>query len=282
MRVEKFEVFARKLDLIAGALAQGTGAAIAVRVLHTGRRKGLRIWFHDLDEKRGPVADLKPHGLKSHEVSLQFGSFSAQVLEQISNASIEDIKLARSLVRSVARCAEIDIPGQNPNEWTVKDGGFRIEVRYRHDHGLPHEDEALTETCREVIIPLMAAMAELIGYDVADNLSESETLELEGGLRRATVSKRERNPRNRLLCLRIHGEYCGCCGLDPKSQYGEVGTILEVHHLEPVSMLEHPRPYDPERDLVPLCPNCHRAVHTRRPWPLTIEELRAYMDAGND
>lgn len=274
-------MLARKLDLIAGALAQGTGAAIAVRVLDGGRRKGLRIWFNDLDERHGPVAELKPHGLKSHGISLVFGSFSAQVLEQISNASPEDIQLARSLVKSAAQSAEIDIPGQPSDEWLVRGGGFRIEARYRHDQNLPHEDEAITETCQEVIIPLMAAMAELIGYDVVEDPSASEIPEVEGGLSRATVSRRERNPRNRLLCLRIHGAYCGCCGLDPKSRYGDAGSIIEVHHLEPVSMLEQPRSYDPETDLVPLCPNCHKAVHTRRPWPLTLEELAACMETGH-
>jgi len=274
-------VLAQKLDLIADALAQGTGATIAVRVLDTGMRKGLRIWFNDLDEKHGPVAELKPHGLKSHHINLGFGTFSARVLEQISNASPEDVQLARSLVRSVARSAEIDIGGQSTDEWLVKDGGFRIEARYRHDQKLPHEDEAISETCREVIIPLMAAMAELIGYDVVEDPAASEIPEVEGGLSRAAVSRRERNPRNRLLCLRIHGAYCGCCGLDPKSRYGDAGSIIEVHHLEPVSMLERPRPYDPEVDLVPLCPNCHRAVHTRHPWPLTLEELVECMEAGH-
>lgn len=274
-------MLARKLDLIADALALGTGATTAVRVLETGRRKGLRIWFNDLDEKHGPVAELKPHGLKSHSVSLGFGSFSARVLEQISNASLEDVQLARSLVRSVAQSAEIDIPGHLGDEWLVRDGGFRIEALYRHDQNLPHEDAAIIETCREVIIPLMAAMAELIGYDVVEDPSVSEIPEVEGGLSRATVSRRERNPRNRLLCLRIHGAYCGCCRLDPKSRYGDAGGIIEVHHLEPVSMLGHPRPYDPETDLVPLCPNCHRAVHTRCPWPLTLEELAACMETGH-
>jgi len=275
-------VLARKLDLIADALAQGTGATIAVRVMETGRRKGLRIWFNDLHEKNGPVAELKPHGLRSHGINIGFGSFSAGVLEQISNASSEDLQLARSLVRSVARSAEIDIPGQSKDDWLVRDGGFRIDARYRHDHIPPHEDEAIIETCREVIVPLMAAMAELIGYDVVEDPSASAQPEVEGGLSPATVFRRERNPRNRLLCLRIHGAQCRCCGLNPESRYGAAGGIIEVHHLEPVSMLEHPRPYDPETDLVPLCPNCHRSVHTQRPWPLTLEELASYMEeAGN-
>lgn len=272
-------MLAGKRNLIAEALKQGTGAAIAVRTLDAGKRKGLRIWFNDLDEKHGPVAELKPRGLKSHDVSLSFGAFSASVLGQIKRADAEDVTLARSLVRSVARSAKIDIPGQSATEWLVRDGTFRIEARYRHEQNLPHEDAAIYETCREVIVPLMAAIAELIGYDVYEDPSASEIPEVEGGLSRATVSRRERNPRNRLLCLRIHGAQCRCCGLDPKDRYGDAGEIVEVHHLEPVSMLESPRPYDPEMDLVPLCPNCHRSVHTRRPWPLTPEELAAMMES---
>ena len=31
--------------------------------------------------------------------------------------------------------------------------------------------------------------------------------------------------------------------------------------------------YDPATDLIPLCPNCHRAVHTRRPVPWTPANL---------
>ncbi len=100
---------------------------------------------------------------------------------------------------------------------------------------------------------------------------------LEGAISRSVVNRRERNPRNRLLCIRIHGEVCTVCGLDPRVLYGDAGTIIEVHHLEPLALLVKPKPYDPCTDLVPLCPSCHRAVHTRRPIPLSIEELKALM-----
>jgi len=272
-------MLAEKRDLIAKALAHGTGAAIAVRVLDAGRRKGLRMWFHDLEEKHGPVAELQPLGLKSHVITLRFGVFSAKVLTQISQANVEDIQLARALIHSITRSAEVQILGQSLTEWMVNDGAFRIEARYRHEQYLPHEDEAIIETCEEVIIPLMAAMAELIGYDIVDDPLASEKPEMEGGVSQATISRRERNPRNRLLCLRIHGSKCASCGLEPKTIYGIAGEIIEVHHIEPVSVLTSPRPYDPELDLVPLCPNCHRAVHTRRPWPLSLDELTAAMES---
>jgi 5-methylcytosine-specific restriction protein A len=72
------------------------------------------------------------------------------------------------------------------------------------------------------------------------------------------------------------------CGLEPRRVYGEAGSIIEVHHLEPVSSLVEPRPYDPRTDLVPLCPTCHRALHTRRPIPLSIEELKTLRSSCND
>ena len=98
----------------------------------------------------------------------------------------------------------------------------------------------------------------------------------------SVVKRRERNPRNRVLCIRLKGERCAGCGLEPRKSYGSAGAIIEVHHLEPLSLLQAPRPYDPAFDLVPLCPNCHRAVHTRRPVPLSLAELTATREAARE
>jgi len=123
------------------------------------------------------------------------------------------------------------------------------------------------------MVPLMAAMAELIGYQDA----EPEEYDEEGRITESLIRRRERSARNRLLCLSIHGHRCAVCGLEPEGLYGDAGSIIEVHHLEPVSLLAEPRPYDPAADLVPLCPNCHRAAHTRRPIPWTVEDLRGKL-----
>lgn len=271
-------MLARHKMLIAEELAEGTGATIAVRPFDAGRRQGLQIWFDDLEEKRGPVAQLKPHGLLAHNVKLSFGLFSAGIVAQMAMADQEEVGLARALVRSVAKVADISIAdGQSLYSWRITNGAFEMTANYRPKELAPDGDEAVVATCREVIVPLMAAMAELIGYDVIENPADSDVPEVEGGLSRALVARRERNPRNRLLCLRIHGYTCKICRMDPRVIYGEAGGILEVHHLEPVSMLETPRPYDPETDLVPLCPNCHRAVHTSRPWPMTLTDLADIM-----
>jgi 5-methylcytosine-specific restriction protein A len=268
-----------KREMIAEEIAIGTGADIAVRTLEFGRRKGLCIWFNDLEEKSGPVAELKPHGLRSHSVKVSFGPFSGGVLAQIATADIEDIHLARSLVKSATGAAEIEVKEQTLDDWLVEDGAFEISAEFRHLACHPDSDEAIARTCSEVIVPLMAALAELIGYDTVEDPLVADPPDVEGALSHEIVCKRERNPRNRLLCLRIHGHVCKACGFEPTSLYGAAGNIIEVHHLEPVSMLIEPRAYDPETDLVPLCPNCHRAVHSRRPWPLSLEELACEMGA---
>lgn len=274
-------MLAAKKDIIQKELEEGTGAAMAVVRDRTGLRSALRIWFADLDEKHGPIAELRPHGLKGHRVDLIFGSFSAAILAQISRASPEDVQLARALVSSIQPQVELDIPGQDRLTWLVTDGRFRITAKVR-DLKCPDDDNSVITTCREVIVPLMAAMAELIGYDVIEEGVRQETAAYDGAILVSTVKRRERNPRNRLLCIRIHGEKCVACGCEPKTTYGRAGSIIEVHHLEPVSLLTEPRPYDPRTDLVPLCPNCHRAVHTRRPAPLSIEELRSLRETRHD
>ncbi len=260
--------------LIREELEAGTGAAIGMAVDGTKSRTGLRIWFSDLKERHGPVAELRPHGLKGYVVTLGFGAFAGEVVRLIASAGPEDVRLAQALVASIDSSIDLDIQGQAKTDWKITSGDFRMTAITRN---LPRDPEvALTQVSRQTIVPMMAAMAELIGYDVIEE-GDSGELEYEGAEFVATVRRRERNPRNRLLCIRLHGETCACCGLDPRGAYGCAGGIIEVHHLEPLSLLKEPRPYDPARDLIPLCPNCHRAVHTRRPEPWSLDELRKLM-----
>jgi 5-methylcytosine-specific restriction protein A len=273
-------MIANKINLILAELKDGTGAAVAAKVSHIGLRSGLRIWFDDLDERHGPVAELRPFGLKGHRVDITFGNFSGDVIAQIKIAPPEDMLLARALVSSITDDVELNLYGQALDTWEVKDGGFKITAKIRNFED-SQNDASIVATCRSVIVPIMAALAELIGYDEISQKPEKEEPAFEGAVLKSVITKRERNPRNRLLCIRIHGEQCGICSLVPHEKYGEAGSIIEVHHLEPLASLESPKPYDPATDLIPLCPSCHRAVHTRRPVPLTPEELRCIIGPEN-
>jgi 5-methylcytosine-specific restriction protein A len=261
-------------EIIKAELVEGTGAGISLSQVPGGLQTGLDIWFSDLRKRAGPVVELRAHGLKSHQVDLRFGMYSKDTLELISEAPAEDHLLARSLISSIAPYAKIAIDGQGAESWQVLDGTFRMSARIKHQQSA-NDVDAVIKTSREVIVPMMAAMAELIGYDV--NEPEGLSGEMEGTLTKVLIGRRERNPRNRLLCLRLHGHSCKCCGTVPSETYREAGGIIEVHHIQPLSDLQEPREYDPLLDLVPLCPNCHRAVHKRRETPFLVAELQVTM-----
>lgn len=263
-------------DMIRNELEVGTGAAIGMAVDQSGLRTGLRLWFEDLDERHGPVLEMKPFGMRGYRVTLGFGKFAGEVIRQIQAAGVEDVGLARALVNSIDETISLDFSGQKRDSWSVSSGAFTITATTR---GLTQDpDVAATAVTRDIVVPLMAAMAELIGYDVIEE-DETEEEAFEGAILVSTVRRRERNPRNRLLCIRLHGEKCACCKVEPRKVYGNAGGIIEVHHLEALSLLEAPRQYDPAVDLVPLCPNCHRVVHTRRPVPLPLEDVREMLAA---
>lgn len=262
-------------QLIADELTIGTGASIAVRELFDGKlRRGLRIWFDDLDELHGPVAELRPHGLKSHAVRLFFGPFAARALASIAAADDEDVKVARALLRSIARRAEVRFSNGDLDSWSASQPGFEVMVLHRHHQVHPDSEGAITDTSREVMVPLMAAMAELIGYDSIEVETPHIDSQVEGALDVVEVRRRERSPRSRLLCFRLHGRRCKACDFDSTEVYGDEIDVMEVHHLEPLALLAEPRAYDPESDLVPLCANCHRAVHRQRPRPMDLAALR--------
>jgi 5-methylcytosine-specific restriction enzyme A len=90
----------------------------------TGLRTGLRIWFADLDERRGPIVELRPHGLRGYRAILGFGTFAGEVVRQMQVAGDEDVRLARALVDSITPDVELDLSGQERGNWRILSGGF--------------------------------------------------------------------------------------------------------------------------------------------------------------
>lgn len=114
--------------------------------------------------------------------------------------------------------------------------------------------------------------------------SESEGAEanaVEEGNRAALfVNKYERSLRNREACIRANGTTCVVCGFDFPSVFGSIGYgsngkgYIHVHHLTALGSLKgKARRFDPVRDLVPVCPNCHEMLHRSDP-PYTIDQLK--------
>ena len=86
----------------------------------------------------------------------------------------------------------------------------------------------------------------------------------EGALKLVTHLKRERNvslvrkAKSEFIKNNKGRLFCQSCGIEPIKVYGS--EVIEVHHILPLSKSDEDRVTE-IKDLMMLCPNCHRAVH---------------------
>ena len=78
-------------------------------------------------------------------------------------------------------------------------------------------------------------------------------------------------------CIARYGTDCYVCGINLGQAYGLVAEgFIHVHHLRPLSEIGAEYFVDPERDLRPVCPNCHAVFHRRTP-AFSVDEMRALL-----
>ena len=100
---------------------------------------------------------------------------------------------------------------------------------------------------------------------------------IEGSVQRILVNRYERDPCAREECIRRYGITCFLCGFDFVAVYGDVmAGFTHVHHLNPLSSVGTDYQVDPDRDLRPVCPNCHAVLHRREP-AYSLDEVRQFL-----
>lgn len=261
--------------LIKQRLEEIVGANFAVKTV-TGVRNGFQISFHDLEESRSPLITIRPEGLKRHRIEVGFGKFSGKTINKFREADEDSKKLAEAFINQIVKEFDLDptliVQITNPSI-TQSPSVFSIKLDQKSS-----SPESFWFTCEKAIASIFFAFAELLGYEEVDE-EENEQVEsmMEGAVSLVTVKRRERSRKNRALALLIHGEQCIACGLNPSDKYVGSNNIIEVHHLQPLSQNSEPRPYNPASDLVPLCPNCHRAIHSFGVIPVTLDELKSKL-----
>jgi len=113
---------------------------------------------------------------------------------------------------------------------------------------------------------------------IAEEIPEEELKSLfEGAKKQITVNAYERNPQARKVCIEYYGAACQICWFDFGKFYGnQFEGIIHVHHRNPISELKDNYQVNPKEDLIPICPNCHSAIHSRTP-PYSPEELKCMI-----
>ncbi len=109
--------------------------------------------------------------------------------------------------------------------------------------------------------------------------NEEEPEFTEGKVRESHCTVFERKRSNRLACLSVHGYKCAVCGFDFEKNYGELGKdFIEVHHVVPLSQIRKEYIINPEKDLIPLCSNCHSMIHRKGDEAIPIKEFKRMYD----
>jgi hypothetical protein len=101
----------------------------------------------------------------------------------------------------------------------------------------------------------------------------------EGATLQVVVNRYERDRSARRRCVKKYGCKCSVCDFDFGETFGEMGEgFIHVHHLKALSSIKAEYVLCPERDLRPVCPNCHAMLHQRKA-PYSIDELRSIRQA---
>lgn len=143
--------------------------------------------------------------------------------------------------------------------WTPRKGGVTIP------------DEIATE--------LLSQVMNNKHHEFEQQSVEEVRLYSEGRVKAVTYKSYDRSPEARQECLKHFGYSCRVCDFKFEDKYGELGRdYIEVHHLKPISEIGKEYEVNPIEDLRPVCANCHRMLHMKKP-ALSIEELESLIQS---
>ena len=106
---------------------------------------------------------------------------------------------------------------------------------------------------------------------------DSSEVYFEGAVRTIKINAYERDRRARAACIARHGRRCTVCRIEMSEIYGSAAElVIHVHHVVPISEVGAEYAVDPAKDLLPVCPNCHAVIHSKKP-AYSVEDVRAML-----
>lgn len=113
-----------------------------------------------------------------------------------------------------------------------------------------------------------------------DVVTDNKETFREGKSKDIIQTRYERNPEARKRCLSHYGYSCKVCAFNFQHYFSEIGKgFIHVHHINQISEIGREYEIDPIKDLIPVCPNCHAMIHSKKP-AFTIEELKQIRETA--
>lgn len=168
--------------------------------------------------------------------------------------------------------------------------GFRV---FFEDMGINIDNKSTEELFseeREKInrCPNWQLLADNLGIDIKmpvsgeiiypEEINKNSREIFEGARKNISVNSYERDPFARKDCINFYAEKdgkikCQICGFDFEEFYGEeYRNLIHVHHIVPLSSIRRTYKVNPQKDLIPVCPNCHMVLHSK--VGETVEQLK--------
>lgn len=243
---------------------------------------GATAFFHPREApKTAGFSIVLSQSWKRLAVDFHPGTYAQELISSMENAAVENRSQFSAMAKAISDeggslSFSINDASQNPynpESWLA--GWKKINLSLKTKPLDLGNDAAqdFSEILKwvELFTAIVLSLAPL--ETMEDELAEHTAPSSEGLLKRVMVNRYERDRVNRSICLHFHGTRCKVCGLSFAAEYGKIGEgFIHVHHLVPVSKMQENYKFDPIKDLVPVCPNCHAMLHRREP-PYTPEEL---------
>lgn len=192
------------------------------------------------------------------QLGLRYRGKSIQQIKQalIDERGIYNVSVAPADLKIMNQPALISVHGYNvgtPQYWLLQ----MTEQQYK----------AVTEATSS------SDIASAADFDHDNSFPEGTQVEK---LHRARERSRKLVKLAKEAFTKKHGTlHCEACGMVPSEHFKDtslVGKVIEAHHNVPLTDAAHSGETN-VADLSMLCPSCHRAIHSIRPW-LAVAELR--------
>jgi 5-methylcytosine-specific restriction protein A len=130
----------------------------------------------------------------------------------------------------------------------------------------------------DVASELLAPIQDDKRFEFAPLPKKKVRLYAEGKTKTVTYRTYDRSPEARQACIEHYGYLCSVCGFSFEEAFGDLGkSYIEVHHLRQIADVGKEYEINPVTDLRPICANCHRMLHKKRP-AISIEELKSKIN----
>lgn len=225
------------------------------------------------DDSNCVVMDIKIQSDSRLKINIHTGNYAADILYLIKTAGesrrLMFAKCWEQLNKKICCKASVYVGERELciDSFTLSEiPNTKFEIRFESFPFYDPDDGNRTEVVSTHVSDIWTMFLSLIPYTIQG--------EKEGSAYEKTITKHERNPINRRLCLQLKGYACAVCGIEFEKVYGKIGhNFIEVHHINPVADMGDDHVVDIINELIPLCSNCHSMIHRRKP-PYSIEELK--------